>query len=194
MINLQNKKYKHMKKRIFAFIMSLICFLSVMAQQENFNREKLPTANQSRIQQNFGIKEDILKLKMDYFKKNLIVNEKYAEKFWMLFDTYLKAERQIHEETKKLLEEKGIKKEKGIIDFTTLNDEQIYFYFENHFKQKERLTENEQTFYRQIKEILFAQEVAEFYRLEREFKKEVSQESRKKEDMEKGKMEMDKMR
>ena len=158
--------------------------ISVMAQSRNFNREELqPVAQIRTLQNKIDPKEDILRLKMDYFKNHLTLNEEHAIKFWLLFDDYLKAERKIHEETKKLLEEKEIRKEKGKVDFSKLTDEQIYFYYENHFKKKERLAENEQKFYRQIKEFLFAQEIAEYYRVEKEFKKEISQEVQKKTDV-----------
>ena len=175
-----------MKKVTLMLVMSLLCSISVIAQNPAMTKGGDLQAN-TKIPRD---KENVLKLKMEYFRNNFKVNEEKAEKFWTIFDEFLKTERKIHEETKKVLEEKGIKKEKGEIDFANLKDEQIYFYYDNQFKQKEKLAENEQKFYQQMKELLSAQEVVEFYRLEKEFKKEVSQEVRKKEViMEKGKLE-----
>jgi len=154
-INLKNE----IMMKIFMAILSLITFVSTPLMAQNQGK----------------VKENVLNLKMEYFKNNFKISDEKAEKFWLLFGEYLKAERKIHEETKKQLEEKGIKKEKGKIDFTKLSDEQIYFYCENQFKQRERLVDSEQKFYQQMKGVLSAQEIAEFYRLEKEFKRELSE-------------------
>ena len=148
-----------MKKVTFVALLSLIFFVSMPLMAQNQGKAK----------------ENVLNLKMEYFKNNFKVSDEKAEKFWALFGEYVKTERKIHEGTKKQLEEKEIKKEKGKIDFTKLSDEQIYFYCENQFKQREELADNEQKFYQQMKGVLSAQEIAEFYRLEKEFKKELAQ-------------------
>ena len=190
MINIQNQQInkstnQQINKSVLLTLL-MVCFVSISVMAQNqpqpqpSNRTELQNANNPRISHISRIREDVLKSKMDYFKSNFKISDEKAEKFWLFFGEYLKAERKIHEETKKILEEKEIKKERGQIDFTKLNDEQIYFYYENQFKQKERLTENEQKFYRQIKEILSSQEIVEFYKLEKEFKNEVSNEFRQK--------------
>lgn len=149
-----------MKRVTFMIILSLISFVSMSLMAQDQGKPK----------------ESVLNLKMEYFKKNFKISDEKAEKFWLLFGEYVKTERKIHEGIKKQLEEKEIKRgEKGKIDFTKLSDEQIYFFCENQFKQREKLAENEQKFYQQMKGFLSAQEIVAFYRLEREFKKEIAQ-------------------
>ena len=171
-----------MKKVTLITVLSLICSVSIslMAQNQNVKKMDVQPVKTMEGPHKIRFQPDVLNLKMNYFKSNFKVSDEKAEKFWAIFGEHLKGERKIHERIKKSLEEKGIKKEKGKIDFTKLSDEQIYFYYENQFKQKERLAENEQKFYQQIKELLSAQEISEYYRLEKRFRTEISQEARMK--------------
>ncbi|MEG1555582.1 MAG: hypothetical protein RR356_02515 [Bacteroidales bacterium] len=115
--------------------------------------------------------QTILVMKKDFLKQNLTLSETEASKFWSTYDTYLKEEYRIHENSRKKLIEQGIEREKGKIEFGDLSDNQILFFHDQMFETKAQLLDLEKRFYFKLKTILNPKNISEFYRLEKDFKK-----------------------
>jgi len=123
--------------------------------------------------------QNVMKLKREYFKNNLILSEKEQLIFWPLFDKYLVEEEAIHQLFKQKREDKGIKRENGAINFDILNDEAILFYYDSRFEMKGKLLDLDSRFYQSIKDVLSAKTLVQYYKTEKSFKnyivKEVKQ-------------------
>jgi hypothetical protein len=125
--------------------------------------------------------QNVMKLKREYFKNNLILSEKEQLIFWPLFDKYLVEEEAIHQLFKQKREDKGIKRENGAINFDILNDEAILFYYDSRFEMKGKLLDLDSRFYQSIKDVLSAKTLVQYYKTEKSFKnyivKEVKQQA-----------------
>ena len=120
--------------------------------------------------------EVILNQKKAYFKKHLALTEREAVLFWPLFDQFLEEEKDIHQNCKQNIEKEGIKRENGKINFDQLNHDQIIFYYDNKLKTKTQLLALELKYYEKWKDILTAQNLVQYYKIEKEFKNSISQE------------------
>lgn len=121
-----------------------------------------------------SIEQSIILIKKEYFKKNLILTDKEAENFWILFDKYLEKENQIHKDFRIALEKEGIKREKGEINKEGMDPELVIFYYDQKMIMKQALLKLEISFYEQIKEILTPENIATYFKLEKDFKKELA--------------------
>ncbi len=183
-------------KRLLAIVcVGLICFVSISSyaqvEQQNIKEhpsQEVPKGDLKKAEHPQP-GENILQLKMDYVKKNFTLNDEKSIKFWPLYERYLQAERDIHETSKQQLEKIGIERKHGRIDFSQIEDEKIYLYYEHRFKQHESLANNERNFYQEMKKMLSAQEIVEFYRIEREFKRQLFKGAQEKRALERTKME-----
>ncbi|MDL2326568.1 hypothetical protein LJC67_05790 [Bacteroidales bacterium OttesenSCG-928-A14] len=117
----------------------------------------------------------IVALKKEYFKKNLTLTDKEAEKFWPIFDEYIEKEHLIHKNFRGVLVKEGIKREKSDFKAEEFPSGKIIIYYEQKLKMKQELLKEEAIFFEQIKEILTAENVSAYYSLEKEFKKELTE-------------------
>lgn len=112
--------------------------------------------------------QSILQLKYNYIKDNLTLTDAHGEKFWVLYDKYIKDENAIHGVFKKALDGKKITREalkegKG-------TEEQISFYLNQKMIFKDKMYQLDKKFYNDAKVLLSATELLDFYRLEQNFK------------------------
>lgn len=125
--------------------------------------------------------QNVMKMKKEYFKTNLKISDKDALSFWPLFDRYLTEEEAIHQQFKQKREDRGIKRENGVINFDLLNDEAIIFYYDSKFEMKDKLLELDSRFYQSLKNVLAPKTLVQYFKLEKSFKnyivKEVKQQA-----------------
>lgn len=121
--------------------------------------------------------EKMMELKQSYFKENFKLSEKESEKFWAAYKDYQEKERAIHQKCKENMEKNGIVREQGKIDFEKLNDEQLLFYYDSKLETERMLLQNREKFHKTLKEILPPKKIAEYYQLEKNFKRELSKAS-----------------
>lgn len=117
--------------------------------------------------------DDIIKIKKEYFKKHLTLSDN-EDPFWSMFDHYLQEERRIHQQCKMNQEEYGIKREEGKIDFASLDEEQILFYFENKLEMRSSMLELDRNFHEKLKSVLSPKTILQYYKVEKDFKNYVS--------------------
>jgi len=176
-----------MKKR-FLILMALFfvaAFINVNAQSKLETAKVAPSEKNPSLVDPSAVKmmkqecQNVMKLKREYFKNNLILSEKEQLIFWPLFDKYLVEEEAIHQLFKQKREDKGIKRENGAINFDILNDEAILFYYDSRFEMKGKLLDLDSRFYQSIKDVLSAKTLVQYYKTEKSFKnyivKEVKQ-------------------
>lgn len=141
--------------------------------------EKTPRMMQGEIPKEKE-KEMIMKMKREYIKKNLILTDQEAEKFWTIYDDYMKKVTEINKNFKASLEKEGIKREKGDVKETEMKPELFISYYDRKMKMKHEMLVLENSFYEQIKEVLTPENVMAYYKLEKDFKKEMAEMREKK--------------
>lgn len=152
---------------IFALslLLSITCCVSVSAQNNGNTSKNSPAVNFPGEKPDF---QGILQLKYNYIKENLTIAENNADKFWSLYDKYIKDENAIHIAFKKAMDGKKISRDalkegKG-------TDEQVSFYLEQKMLYKDKMYMLDKKFYNEAKVILSAKELYDFYHLEQNFK------------------------
>lgn len=170
-----------MKRKMF-LLMMLMGIFSIINVNAQSKLEAKDVAQDKKEQASFrpsdgrDMKVDaqnIIKLKREFFKKNLVLSDREMEAFWPLFDRYLDEEQMIHQQFKTKREEHGIKRVNGDINFETLNDEQIILFFDSKYEMKGKLLDIDRSFYLNIKKILSPKTVVQYYKLEKSFKNEI---------------------
>ena len=112
--------------------------------------------------------QGILQLKFNYIKENLTISDKYAEKFWTLYEKYIADENKIHANFKKAMDEKGIKRE--ILRSGKGTEEQISTYLSQKMIFKDKMYQLDKKFYNDANAFLSPKELYDFYHLEQSFK------------------------
>lgn len=175
-------------KKSFLILMALFfvaAFMNVNAQSRLETSKVSPAEKNPSLVDPSAVKtmkqecQNVMKLKREYFKNNLILSEKEQLTFWSLFDKYLTDEEAIHQQFKQKREDKGIKRENGVINFEILNDEAILFYYDSRFEMKGKLLDLDSRFYQNLKNVLSPKTIVQYYKTEKSFKnyivKEVKQ-------------------
>lgn len=168
------------KKSLYLFLLLFCSFFLIDANAQCQYKEPLMQTHEPLSSECYELcitekaQQNIMELKKEYFRKNLTLTEKEAARFWPLFDQYLENEKKIHRSCKKAQEEKGIKRENGKIDFSSLTDEQIRFFYENKFDVREKLLTTDKEFYNNMSSILQAKNIVKYYQIEKSFKSELS--------------------
>jgi len=175
-----------MKKK-FLILMALFfvaAFMNVNAQSKLETVKVAPAEKNPSLVDPSAVKmmkqecQNVMKLKREYFKNNLILSEKEQLSFWPLFDKYLAEEEAIHQEFKQKREDKGIKRENGVINFEILNDDAILFYYDSRFEMKGKLLDLDSRFYQSIKDVLSPKTLVQYYITEKSFKNYIVKEAK----------------
>lgn len=181
-------------KRVFILSLVAMMFSLPIFAQTPVKVEKAPISKEMTVEKAQAVramqgeipkekeKEMIMKMKKEYIKKNLILTDQEAERFWPIYDDYLKKITEINKNFKASLEKEGIKREKGDVKKTEMKPELFILYYDHKMKMKHEMLGTEQAFYEQIKEVLTPENVMAYYKLEKDFKREMAEMREKKKD------------
>ena len=122
--------------------------------------------------------QSIMAIKKNFIERNLILSDSEQQAFWDLYNPYLKEEAEIFEASRALLQKNNIERRKGRIDYTKLSDKQLYVLMEDRIHTKEKLTQLEKKLYEQLKKVLPAKTLYQFYQIEGRFKADIKEEAK----------------
>lgn len=111
--------------------------------------------------------EKVQAYRVEYFTKNLELSPKESEAFWPIFDAY-----QIKKET---IKKSGDRQRKVEL----MSDEEVETYLEGHLSEEQRMLDLKKDFFRQVKAVLPIRKVALIPQTEKNFRKEILSEMRR---------------
>jgi len=122
--------------------------------------------------------QSIMTIKKNFIERNLVLSDNERQAFWDLYNPYLKEESEVFQASKALLQKNSIQRSKGRIDYTKLSDKQLYIVMEDRIATKEMLVDLEKNLYEQLKKVLSAKTLYQFYQIEGRFKADIKEEAK----------------
>jgi len=122
--------------------------------------------------------QSIMAIKKNFIERNLVLSDNERQAFWNLYNPYLKEESEVFQASKALLQINNIERSKGRIDITKLTEKQLYVFMEDRINTKEKLLVLEKKLYEQLKKVLPAKTLYQFYQIESRFKAEIKEEAK----------------
>ena len=122
--------------------------------------------------------QSIMAIKKNFVERNLILSDNERDTFWDIYNQYLKEESEIFQASKVLLQKNNIERSKGRVDYTKLTDKQLYIFMEDRINTKEKLVLLEKNLYKQLKNVLSAKTLYQFYQIEGRFKADIKEEAK----------------
>jgi hypothetical protein len=122
--------------------------------------------------------QSIMSIKKSFIERNLVLSDDIRQVFWDIYNPYLKEESEIFEASKLLMQKSLIERSKGKIEYKKLSDKQLYILLEDRLATKEKLIQLEKQLYNQLKRLLPAQTLYQFYQIEGRFKAEIKEEAK----------------
>lgn len=122
--------------------------------------------------------QSIIAIKKNFIERNLVLIDGEHQAFWDYYNPYLKEEAEIFEASRALLQKNNIERRKGRIDYTKLTDRQLYVLMEDRIHTKEKLIQLERKLHEQLKKILSAQSLYQFYQIEGRFRADIKKEAK----------------
>jgi len=148
----------------------LVGFAAVsMAQVQSDASKKEPAQTHSKC----GSQDcqAVMKLKKEYLEANFKLEEKQKEPFWAAFDAYATAEFEAFKKSRESMRAAGIDHHVTPDSVKYLSDEQIVSLYKIRLETRRQLLEAESNFLNAISECLSAQQVNEYFQLDRKFKR-----------------------
>lgn len=112
------------------------------------------------------IQAQVAKLKNSYFRENFKLNETESKAFWLVYEKYNTSSTQ--------LVAKMQSRSEDIINKNPNTDEQKLEQMEYQMQIKTAELEEAAQFHKQLKEVLSAAKVLEYYKLEKDFQKKLA--------------------
>jgi len=122
--------------------------------------------------------QSIMAIKKNFIERNLVLSDGERDTFWNIYNPYLKEESEIFQASKLLLQKNNIERSKGRVDYTKLSEKQLYIFMEDRINTKEKLVLLEKDLYEQLKKVLPAKTLYQFYQIESRFKADIKEESK----------------
>ena len=122
--------------------------------------------------------QSIMSIKKNFMERNLTLSESERQAFWDIYNPYLKGESEIFEASRALLQKNNIERSKGRVSYTNLSEKQLYILMEDRMATKEKLIKLEKKLYEQLKKILSAKTLYQFYQVEGRFKADIKEEAK----------------
>jgi len=122
--------------------------------------------------------QSIMAIKKNFIERNLVLSDNERDTFWDIYNPYLKEESEIFQASKALLLKNNIERSKGSVDYTKLTDKQLYLFLEDRINTKEKLVLLEKNLYEQLKNVLSAKTLYQFYQIESRFKADIKEEAK----------------
>jgi hypothetical protein len=122
--------------------------------------------------------QSIMTIKKNFIERNLVLSDNERQVFWELYNPYLKEESEVFEASRALLQKNNIQRSKSRIDYTKLSDKQLYILMEDRIATKEKLIDLEKNLYEQLKKVLPAKTLYQFYQIEGRFRADIKEEAK----------------
>jgi hypothetical protein len=122
--------------------------------------------------------QSIMAIKKSFIERNLVLTDAERLTFWDIYNPYLKEESEIFQTSKTLLLLNNIERSKGRVDHTKLSEKQLYIFMEDRINTKEKLLLLEKNLYEQLKKVLPAKTLYQFYQIEGRFKADIKEEAK----------------
>jgi hypothetical protein len=122
--------------------------------------------------------QSIMMIKKNFMERNLVLSDNERQAFWNLYNPYLKEQSEVFEASKALLQKNNIERKDGKVDYIKLSDKQLYVLMEDKINTKEQLLVLEKKLYNQLKKILSAKTLYQFYQIEARFKADIKEEAK----------------
>lgn len=113
----------------------------------------------------------VMKLKKDFLEKNFMLKDDQKKPFWDAFDAYAKAEYAAFQKSREAMNAVGIDHHVSADSIQYLTDKQILVLYSTRLETRRALLEAETNFLNAISQCLTAQQVNEYYQLDRKFKR-----------------------
>ena len=152
----------------------LVCFAgATMAQVQIESAKKQDTQISKEGHSKCGSQDcqTVMKLKKEYLKTHFNLDEKQKEPFWAAFDAYAKAEFEAFNKSREIMREVGIDHHVTADSIQYLSDKQIVVLYTTRLETRRQLLEAETEFLNAISQCLSAQQLNEYYQLDRKFKR-----------------------
>ena len=122
--------------------------------------------------------QSIMLIKKNFMERNLSLSDGERQAFWDVYNPYLKEQSEVFETSKALLQKNNIERNKGRIDYLKLSDKQLYVVMEDKIDTKDKLLQLEKNLYEQLKKVLSAKTLYQFYQIEARFKADIKEEAK----------------
>lgn len=157
-------------KKILLLSLLMISFLASGWAQDTVKKNKaLPHHDWQKI----------AAMKKQYFQDSLKLEGNVAKAFWKVYDENCRQEKAIHEKFKAFKEKNNIKTNKGHVDMQKLDEKTAVAFMEEKLKMRVDLTNLEMNYFQKLKEVLPEDKLLEYYRLDKNFKKQMVREKHK---------------
>ena len=134
-----------------------------MAQEQGASTQKSKCGSQDC--------QTVMKLKKEYIETNFTLTEEQKVPFWNAFDAYAKAEYDAFQKSREAMNAAGIDHHVSADSIQYLSDQQIVSLYAIRLETRRNLLEAENAFLKAISQCLSAQQVNEYFQLERKFKR-----------------------
>jgi len=122
--------------------------------------------------------QSIMAIKKSFIERNLVLSDNERQVFWDIYNPYLKEESEVFQTSKTLLLLNNIERSKGRVDHTKMTEKQLYIFMEDRINTKEKLLVLEKKLYEQLKKMLPAKTLYQFYQTEARFKADIKEEAK----------------
>jgi len=122
--------------------------------------------------------QSIMAIKRNFIERNIVLSDNERDPFWDIYNQYLKEESEVFQTSKVLLQNNNIERSKGRVDYPRLTDKQLYIFIEDRINTKEKLACLEKKLYEQLKNVLSAKTLFQFYQIEGRFKADIKEEAK----------------
>jgi len=122
--------------------------------------------------------QSIMLIKKNFMERNLSLSDGERQAFWDVYNPYLKEQSEVFETSKALLQKNNIERNKGRVDYLKLTDKQLYILMEDKIDTKDKLLQLEKNLYEQLKKVLSAKTLYQFYQIEARFKADIKEEAK----------------
>lgn len=111
----------------------------------------------------------MLKMKKDFIQENFVIESSKKEAFWNAYNTYERSIIDAHKAQREFRKANNIPNRMNADSLSNLSDNAILSYYENNFTTKNLILKAEEKFFNDLKSILTAQQIAQYYLLEKNF-------------------------
>ena len=158
-----------------AFILMLACAMSLNFAFAQDHCKPMPNQNaphpeKPQHQREPGhINPMMLKMKKDFIQENFVIEAAKKEAFWNAYNTYERSIIDAHKAQREFRKSNNIPNRMNADSLTNLSDDIILKYYENNFTTKRLIMQAEEKFFNDMKQVLSAQQIAQYYILEKNF-------------------------
>ncbi len=156
---------------ILCLLVGFAAVSMAQVQNESARKEATPTVKSNNSKCGSQDCQTVMKLKKEYLEKNFALKDDQKKPFWEAFDAYAKAEYAAFQKSREIMREAGIDHHVTADSIQYLSDKQIVVLYTTRLETRRQLLEAETEFLNAISQCLSAQQLNEYYQLDRKFKR-----------------------